>query len=256
MKLCFITALFGKSHDEIDQITKFKKNDSYDYYLFTNLLPDGFNTSWKVITLEPNNFGISITSDPMQYKISKHIITSNIIKSRYPKFMGKKILKDILNKEYDVIFYCDACWAPKYNANWEHIANSILKHPSGIMVQPHIRGAYAELRSIIRSRKDNKNRCNATHKYLIENNFPKGKLMPENMCFGYNPNNLNLQNAFTDFWNKYSKYEISHRDQPLWSYILWKHNINPLLYNKMYRKMLDNLFDRVGNNGFNGHKYA
>ena len=36
--------------------------------------------------------------------------------------------------------------------------------------------------------------------------------------------------AFKDFWEIYTTEKITFRDQPMWGYILQKHNIKPFLY--------------------------
>ena len=52
MNICFITSIFSKDGKTMPDIPrKFKTNPKYDYYCFTNLEPDKFNTSWKVIKL-------------------------------------------------------------------------------------------------------------------------------------------------------------------------------------------------------------
>ena len=51
--------------------------------------------------------------------------------------MGWKLIKDLLNKEYDVIFYCDAIYNPDCNFNWEKYAIQIQKHSDGIIQTPH-----------------------------------------------------------------------------------------------------------------------
>ena len=214
MRICFITSLFGNNYNTGDKPGIFKKNTQYDYFLFTNFSPDIFNTSWNVINI----------SDKLSH------ISSNIIKSRYPKFMGWKLLEDILQKDYDIVIYCDAGYYPKPNIDWNEFAKETLNHPSQLMQQVHEeRDAYQELMILDKQLKDNKERSNKTHAYLKEHHFPKKSLMTENTIFMYNPKNKDLQKIFQDFWNIYSPYTLSHRDQPLWSFILWKHQFIPLL---------------------------
>jgi len=250
MKICFITCLFANSYSEVDKPVKFNKNSNYDYYLFTNLSKDDFNTSWDVVNISDtfNNTNID----------------SNIIKSRYPKFMSWKLLKDVLNKEYDVIFYCDAQYTPRDNVDWESCAKRVIDHPSGIMQQQHIRDAYLETIEIFKEKKDSNVNCNKTLKFLTSNKFPKNFPMQTNTTFAYNPNNKLLINALSDFWDKYSKYEISHRDQPIWSYYQYKHNITPLQFDVDNRngtwfdteRMVHALFVRTAKLGFNNHTYV
>ena len=37
-RVCFITSLFADSYNLADKPGKFKRNDDYDYFLFTNLM--------------------------------------------------------------------------------------------------------------------------------------------------------------------------------------------------------------------------
>jgi len=237
MKICFITSLFANSYDEADKPCEFHKIKEFDYYLFTNLAIDNFKTSWDVINVD--------------HLFNDTKIVSNIIKSRYPKFMGWKIIKDVLKKDYDVIFYCDAYLVPKKDYNfWINTGKEIIKHPSGIMINKHKRDSYKECDVIVTSKKDTRGRMNKTKEFLRKHNFPSGELCNVNTCFGYNPNNINLTAAFSDFWNEYSTYNTSHRDQPLWSYFIWKHNIKPL--DLPVKKM----FKSKGRIGFHKHKYV
>ena len=238
MKICFITSVFGNSYDDIDKPSYFNTINNYDYYLFTNLPIESFKTSWNVINIQHINVNIE----------------SNIIKSRYPKFMAWKLIEHVIQKDYDIIFYCDSYLCPKENIKWELLGNDILKHPSGLLHQIHIRDAYQELDIIVKERKDNQVRRDKTVDFLKKNNFPKRQIMSENCVFGYNPNDETLRNAFIDFWNEFSPYEKSHRDQPLWSYILWKHQITPLLMQNTYMRNV--LVQRNGTYGFNGHCYT
>lgn len=216
MKICFITSLFADSYAKSDKPKPFKKIDKYDYYLFTNLDPEVFNTSWEIINVKDTfkNTGIE----------------SNIIKSRYPKFMGWKLIKDLLNKEYDVIFYTDVVTKPKCDFNWEEWALQIQEHPDGIAQHRHRRDAYDECGAIVIHRKDTRERMDKTIAFLKEKKFQHNYPMYTNTSFGYNPNNKKITDALLDFWNEYSTYNTSHRDQPLWSYFQFKHNIKPLKF--------------------------
>ena len=219
MRICFITSQFAKSYKECDKPGKFDRIKEFDYYLFTNISPyPDKNTSWDVVNVD------HIFNDTK--------IDSNIIKSRYPKFMGWKLIKDVLKKKYDVIFYCDSTWEPQKNNSdlWIKYGTQIIEHPSGLLIRKHPRDSYKECKVIVDVKKDNAERMQKVQTFLEEHNFPNGLLMTANTIFGYNPNNIDLTAAFSDFWNEYSTYNTSHRDQPLWSYFMWKHNIKPLLF--------------------------
>lgn len=238
MKICFVTSLFGDSYQIGDKPGVFDKNENYDYYLFTNYEPMNFNTSWDVINIKDLNKSIE----------------SNIIKSRYPKFMCWKLLEDVIKKHYDVVVYCDCYLTPNIQVDWDNIGQQILGHPSGLLHQIHVRDAYQELDVIVKARKDSEIRKNKTLDFFRKNEFPERQIMSENCVFGYNPNNEKLRRAFSYFWEKYSKYDTSHRDQPLWSFTLWKYDIKPLLTKST---LLRNTVVRfTGKYGFKGHTYV
>jgi len=59
--------------------------------------------------------------------------------------------------------------------------------------------------------------------------FEPSSTMYENSRIGYDPANTYYQQATNTFWNRCSSELDSWRDQPLWSYVLHKHNIVPLV---------------------------
>tara|TARA_Y100000389_G_scaffold90956_1_gene87562 strand:+ start:15308 stop:16033 length:726 start_codon:yes stop_codon:yes gene_type:complete len=219
MNICFITSLFADSYENADKPEIFEKMDDCDYFLFTNLPKENFETSWEIIEID--------------YMFDNTDITSNIIKSRYPKFMGWHILNKITEKKYDIVFYCDAIKYPIKSNIWDEYSKEILKNEFGLLQQCHQRNAYEELKIVCCNyKKDTKSRCGKTKEFFLENNFPSKQLMTENDIFGYDPNNQKITDIFTEFWSIYKNYTLSHRDQPLWSFLLWKNNIKPKLLKK------------------------
>ena len=225
MKICFISSLFANNYKEADKPIKFSKNENYDYYLFTNLEPSVFDTSWNIIKLEEKY--------TIKYK-------KNLTKSRYPKFMVWQYIKNIesnssefFEKKYDIIFYCDGCYYPKKDIDWEKYGNIIKNCESGILQtqHPHSHNIFKECDIVVEYKKDTKENMELTKKFFRDNNAPDNCFMTENTAFGYDPNNKKLTDAFSDFWDIYSEEKLSHRDQPLWGYISWKHNIKPIIFN-------------------------
>ena len=241
-RICFITSLIGDSSKEVDKPSKFLKLKQYDYFLFTNLPENMIRSSWNVINI----------SDVLD----KSGITSNVIKSRYAKFMGWHYIKNVLKKKYDAIFYCDGLYNPIVTKPWQKFAKIIEENESGIIQQPHIRNAYKECDAIVKFNKDSTENAKNLKVFLEEHNLPTTHEMMENTAFGYDPNNTKITNAFQEFWDIYTTYGICHRDQPLWSYVSWKHNIKP--HKMVLTKILNHhkVFERKGKKGFNGHSYA
>ena len=214
LKICFVTSLYENYYKKtIDKLTKFEINEKYDYIAFTNLDAENFDTSWTIINYD---------------KISSNYIFPNIIKSRYPKFMSWKIMEE-LNLKYDVIIYCDAHIVPKKNIDWMNLAKKVISSESGYMTSQHQRNYHEELDKIVAYGKDTKKNSNKLLKFFTDNGLPKEALMLQNYTFMYNPKNTKITNAFEYLWNIYKTGDYGHRDQPLWSYVVYKKNIKPIL---------------------------
>ena len=69
MKICFTTALFGDPKT-LDKPAKFERDPNYDYFLFTDIDEEHFDTSWDIVNIKDNP---NISS-----------LSSNTRKSRYP----------------------------------------------------------------------------------------------------------------------------------------------------------------------------
>uniref|UniRef100_A0A6C0BZN5 Uncharacterized protein n=1 Tax=viral metagenome TaxID=1070528 RepID=A0A6C0BZN5_9ZZZZ len=244
-KVCFITSIFADSYKDIDHVGFFNKNNNYDYYLFTNLDKNLFKTTWDVINVED--------------KFLKNL-KNNIYKSRFIKFMGWDYIKTVLNKEYDAIFYCDGHLYPKDYIKWDILVDNMSTSDSEIMQSLHPyrkNSVYEECKCIVQSKKDSKKNMDSMISYLKKNNTPHNISMYENTVFCYNPNNVKLQEALKDFWNIYSTTCLTHRDQPLWAYICWKHNINPIIFNNInIRHTIHDILYNKTRQGFNNHSYV
>ena len=236
-KICFLTTIIANSYKEADKPPKFKRNDGDDYFLFTNLEPTLFDTSWTVMRLQ-NKY---IDNCP-----------SNIIKSRYIKFMAWEYLQKVLQKNYDVIVYCDGIYTPRLKFDWQQLAQDTKEH--GLVQKKHIRGARQECRVLFRRRrKDSSQRIKGVVKWLDSHHFPRGKLMTENCFFAYDPHNTRVTSAFKSFWDLFIT-DITNRDQPLWSYFLWKCRLKPLIYSdKKWRDSFAPIMKK--SIGFNQHHY-
>ena len=157
MKICFTTALFGDPKT-LDKPAKFERNPNYDYFLFTDIDEEHFDTSWDVINIKDNP------------NISN--LTSNVRKSRYPKFMSWELLES-LEKNYDVVFYCDAYLIPNSRENWKKLAMEIKNEKEFPFTQTrhHKRKIYkhgiiAEIKSISRLKIDTKESMDKTKLFL------------------------------------------------------------------------------------------
>jgi len=251
MKVCFITSIIAENKEFGDRIKNFTKNPNHDYFLFTNLNEKeymNYYDSWTPITIK---------SEVLEG------LKSNVYKSRYVKFLGWKYIKKYFKKDYDMIVYCDAVLYPKSSFDWEKLYEQVKQY--GIVQRIHPKNknghdAYLECDAVIKAHKDSEANMENLKNFLMKNSMPKGCLLTENKVFAYDPKNTKIIETFEFFWEIYIK-GLTHRDQSLWSYVLWKTNIQPYINkdtNLTYPVWNKNFpFKLTGsNNGFKCHKYV
>lgn len=227
MKICFVTVLFGDP-TILDKPAKFERNSNYDYFLFTDINEEHFDTSWDVVNIKDNP------------NISN--LTLNVRKSRYPKFMSWELLES-LGKHYDVVFYCDAHYAPNSRENWKKLAMEIKNEKEFPFTQTrHCKrkicnqGINGEIKAILSSGRDTKESMDKTKLFFkkydkdVSLNFPQ---YFENTCFGYSFENENVRMLTKKFWEIYTTEDITHRDQPLWNFLLLKYDFTPIMKNEL-----------------------
>tara|TARA_B100001175_G_scaffold76197_1_gene63657 strand:- start:9153 stop:9917 length:765 start_codon:yes stop_codon:yes gene_type:complete len=246
MKYCFITTIIADSFESGDNPQIFDRNPEHDYYLFTNLPENTYqNTSWDIITLNENENCLKG-------------IESNVIKSRFMKFMGWKYIIQNMKKKYDMIVYCDATFYPKNKKkDWEEVYKVVKEYGIVQKLKVPERNAYTECVKIYKKKKDTQKRSKQMLNFLKEENIPEKRYITENCYFAYDPTNKQLKEAFEFFWKLYKK-NITHRDQPLWDYVKWKKDINPYIKSKFFSSVRStSLFGKLSdlNIGFSGHTY-
>ena len=200
MRICFTSVVIWPDRKVADKPKIFDRSDNpeYDYILFSNLTQEDFNTSWDVV-----NVNIDF--------LKGH--RNDIIRSRYFKFMGWKYIQDVLKKEYDIIYFCDATRSPDPGTDWEELSTNILAHPHPLGQRVHTSSPYMECTNIERFRKDTKENAVKTVAWLEEMGVPKVRApCYENTAFGYDPHNRFIQNIFSEFWDVYTSADITHRD--------------------------------------------
>ena len=227
MKICFTTALFGDPKF-LDTPPKFERNPNYDYFLFTGIDEEHFDTSWDVINIKDNP------------NISN--LSSNTRKSRYPKFMSWELLES-LGKSYDVVFYCDAYVVPNTNMrrpikSWNKIISDIMNEKTfPFMQKKHERtdvckgGIMAECYNIKENNRDSSESIQKTINFFKNYDSDVNLQYPqyfENTVFGYKFNDKTIRDFTRKFWEIYTKEDITYRDQPLWNFLLLKYDYKPL----------------------------
>lgn len=226
MKICFTSSLFGKTVFSGDVPLQFEKNPEFDYFLFTDKDQNYYNTSWDVINLS-NHPDLTNFQD-------------NILKSRFPKFQGFKLLQS-LGLHYDFVFYCDAYFSPNINSNWQSICDSLSLNSLGLIQTKHRDpliyngGILKECESILALNKDSPESIENTLHFFQsidpEVNLSTGPYF-ENTMFGYDVKNKNIIDFLNNYWTIYSSKKISRRDQLTWNFLLSHYELNPLTHDK------------------------
>lgn len=236
MKKCFITSLFCEDSKMIDLPGTFEKIPGYDYFLFTNIKTP-INTSWEI------------------KQVKTHENLSMIVNSRFPKFQGWKFLPG-----YDIIIYCDAYLSPKPDRNlWDSLVQETVDSPNGVLQSRHpVRNcAYQECKVCAYYRKDSKSSLEKTIRFFQEEKLPQNFGLWENIAFCYYTKNEKALKLFDELWKFYSRQEYTFRDQPIYSYIVYKTGITPSTTTKpgnSKQGYLRTLFLNTGKMG--NHTYA
>lgn len=233
MKICFTTALFGDPKT-LDRPAKFERNPKYDYFLFTDIDEENFDTSWDVINIKDNP---NISS-----------LTSYVRKSRYPKFMSWELLES-LGKHYDAVFYCDGYLVPNIDYDWVKSANDMIYHEKGKIgfAQAYhwdrnvfSGGVLSEMRAIVKSKRDTRQSMDETIKFFSmydsSVNLKSGRYLM-NTTFGYSFSDNDVRKLLSEFWKIYISENITYRDQPLWNFLILKYGYSPVIKNEFSKKM-------------------
>ena len=277
MKICFITALFC-SENKITTLNlpndfpKINCNEINDldirYLLFTNLKKNIIynylkDTPWEIITID------------LDLDLDSSIDLDYVRQSRYPKFMGWKLLKDMeIDNEFDIIFYCDTHFSPVNQPKlWFNLGNKILNSEFGLLHSLHnkackggkliidnlkgnFKGILWESYYAVKCNKETFENIQNTidfFRHLLENKNKNNKKLEDNNIFfyngffGYNPRCKLVTDLMEEFWTIYSSNDnqekrITYRDQGLWNFILFRHNLQPLYFNRDILK----IFNKTG----------
>ena len=209
MKVAFYSSLFvGEKFKIPDVPSTFNKMENCDYFLFTNLNKDVFDTSWTIVNIDFPD------------------ISNSIIKSRLPKFQPWKI--DLL-KQYDIVIFCDAYWSPINTNIWKNVFRQLLQSKNGILQSknPYRICAYDECKELVKLRKDTPEKIITTLNFFKTNNLPFHFGLWRNTFLCIHMKNNNVKILFDHLWNLYKLNTYTHRDQPLYSYSIFKTNIQP-----------------------------
>ena len=266
--ICFVTSLFSKCSDYVDKPGYFNRVGNFnnrlecDYFLFTNLQMEDFNTSWTIINI------------PFDIKKFKNLV----VLSRYPKFMLWKIMEDYkeyFEYTYDIVVYCDAFLSPSDDYDWSRVYNFIvnkrlekldknldknlnrksdeinnqLNFVQSLHHYKKIRegGIIEDAKMIVSSNKDNFLRVGKTLKFFKDNGFGgvwlKRNGYVENTVFCYDLWCSKTRKFLQDFWNLYKVKEFTYRDQIIWNYLLIKQKKKIIIFDEIDELVKDICYD-------------
>jgi hypothetical protein len=211
--VCFVTSSYAKDSYNMDNLVRVINGSPYlRFYIFTNLNDSEWNTpGWEKI----------ITNFTYRRKITH---------SRYGKFLGWKYPQ---LQECRAVVYMDSCIRPTQRQGiWRKLASSLQTNEVGLMqdLNPKNRsGIFGEFLAIQKSQKDmTANIVNSLRWMVQQPDFDENIPIYWNEQFAYSPKSKVYQRLSQDFWDRYSKEEDSWRDQPLWAFMMHRHNVTPM----------------------------
>lgn len=214
-RICFITSSYAISPHGVDKLIAIEEDSLFHFFVFTNFRDDEWNTGgWKKIT---TNFAY------------RRLITH----SRLGKFFAWKY--DVVQNNCCVVFYMDS--SVQLHADeriWLNLTSAIFESELGLIQHEHPetrKGIFDEFNAIVKWKKDYGGNINRSVLWLHEqDSFNDSVTIFLNQLFGYNPRCTKFQGVSKAFWERYSMEKDSWRDQPLWAFMLNRHNITPMRF--------------------------
>jgi hypothetical protein len=123
--------------------------------------------------------------------------------------------------------------------NWSEITDKIQAYDFGFLQSIHHNkdvlkgGILKETQEIVKHRKDSKERVEKTIQFFQQYDSSVRLDYPqyfENNRFMYDFQDEKFRQITSEFWDIYTKEDITYRDQPLWNYLLLKNNLKPLVH--------------------------
>mmetsp|Transcript_48304 Transcript_48304/g.117014 ORF Transcript_48304/g.117014 Transcript_48304/m.117014 type:complete len:197 (-) Transcript_48304:39-629(-) len=195
-----------------------------------------------------------------------------IIRSREAKFLGWKVLPV---QDCRAVVYMDGYLVPKtsifdFDFNFglclptklQRIVDQVKSHPFGLsqVKQKYFNGLSIPtiLNNLVRDKKDTVEHVNTTLQWMMsQDDYKPVMTYYLNKYFAYDPNNINYQRMSNWFWEQYTTYGGSWRDQPMWAYTLHHFNCTPaVMTEKGVITRGGDLFRTAGTLGFDNHQYT
>ena len=211
IKKVVYTIIIGK----YDKISKFNKQEGYNYFLFSDI--KYYDTNWTIIPIS---------------KLIEKVNASNIKMTRY-----FKLFPHIFFKDYDLSIYIDASYIINGDLN-EFLLKTL--NPSFdlyFLQHPTRNNIFQEFSAVIKYNKDTKQSVNKIKKRYIKENFPDNLGLTQNCIIIRNHNKKKIIKLMKFWWNEIKNY--SYRDQLSLNYAIWKLNLNIKIYYLSYKFMIN-----------------
>ena len=192
--------------DEYDKISTFKKQEGYNYFLFSDR--NYKNTNWTIIS------------------ISNLINKTNISKIKMTRFF--KLFPHLFFKDYDLSIYFDASFIIKGNLNELLLRTLNPSFDLYLLQHPFTNKVFKEISIVVYYKKDTNESVNIVKKRYIEENFPDNLGLTENCIIIRRHNKKKIIKLMEIWWNEIKNY--SYRDQLSLNYAIWKLNSNLKIY--------------------------
>ena len=244
-EICIVTALYGDHVEQFDSLPEppkpFRKQSDFRFYVFTN--QPLYRPPWPWIPISSTT-GLQLSN-----------LTRWVTKSRYGKFLA---WREPHLERCKCILYQDAIISIKGSPDWfRHISKVVSKSPIGLMQNPNPyarAGLRDEFRVIVQMRKDSAEHVNASLTWLLQQpDFEDSIVVFGNTFFAYNPKSIAYRRLSQTFWDLYASEQFTIRDQPFWSFLLWRFNMTPLQFPLEPGELYKAYHKR---RGFGGHKYV
>jgi hypothetical protein len=244
--ICFITAQYASSAEQLDNLANLRKeapqffsdrnSDHYHFFAFTNRKdwidkahPTTKSKKKGGVVDQDNGWTILVQEFPPQ------TFQRFITQSRWPKFQGFR--HERIQQSCDVVFYMDGTVLPvgspwKFQTEARRILDSDVQlsqelHPHADEDGGGIRGEMERCRV---KKKDLELNLKKTLEWFQEQpDYTNDCVMYQNTFFGYAVMSQAFQTAADFAWGRFSMEKDSWRDQPLWCYTLHHFGITPLI---------------------------
>lgn len=225
--LCFVSVHMAANGDFLEAVQNIGAlgirlpEERYRYIVLTN--DASLNTEdWEKAVVELNR---------TKYRRVKTHVT-------YAKFAGylsnekNQAMADAL-ASCRVVFIMDGVYVPVPDETvWEDLEQRVKQSRGGLLAQlkPYNKTIAELLASLPGNQKDTQENVDKTLAWLqSQPSYRQDMVSHWTNFFGYDPTNEYFQRAVADFWNFYHTELLTPRDQPLWSWIVETHGLEPSL---------------------------